>query len=1132
MTDTLRIALLGPLVVWRGDEPIPDTAWRSRQERRLLALLLTVRGQALGADQIIDRLWPDADPAGAAVTLRSAVSSLRRTLEPELPPRAASRYILTRHAGYAWNTASGAWIDVDEFLACLAEEGRRSAGVWGSRPADSPDVAVGQAALAGLERAVALYRGDYLADEPGAPWADAERERLRERFLQALQVLAERYAAQGQPGRAIDQARRGLAHDPLREPLYRVLMLAQVQSGDTAGALRTYERCRAVLVDALGSEPSPQTRDLHGAILRGDSLGAPAAPTRSATPPPAPAPRAATPPERRPTRLIGRERELAELHGWLDAWARGRGGIITIVGEAGIGKSRLAEEVRQMGLARGGLALTLRATALERNLPFAPLSDAVRPLLRAAPDDALRQVPRAALAEIADLLPMLRERLPDLPSLPPVPPAEHQNRLLDGLVDLARALASAQPLLVICDDAQWADAATLMALGRLARLAPRRPILIVLAYRSEELPDNPALHTLLRSLGREMLLRPLLLTRFDREEVAHFLADLAHTDPHPLAPLASRLAARTGGNPLFLTVAVQTLLETHSAPSLAALLPSLDSDASLPDLSGAPAVRDLVLSRLASLPPPERALLEALALLGRPASLDLVELLAGPQALDTAQTLLERQFLIEQEGRLMFSHDLVRSTVAAALSAPQRRRLHRTIADALQTLHRDEPARAAEQLLHLRGSGRGAEAELLRAAISAGDYARSSLAYQQALQHYDTALEAARRMPDPPPTELRRAFAGLLLTHEALLDWDGITATARRYEQWAAGQPTAQPPIITTGRLVLLRALMGDPAGAVELSQQAGAGGQTPPVVADMLRRTATILRPVEVWVAEPQPFLVPEPLPGQPAEELPASVGAGEAAQLLFQIGWAALTQGLLREAEPCLRRAYELATATGQAAAAVVSALQLAHLHSLRGEATATEQWLARSLDLAQAASEAAWASLWPRIHQGFLWLLDDQFEQARTRFEEMDAQLAALPAFQAHRVSVRAGLGLLALARSEPDEAARLLGEAVASPHLYGFVYVAAQHGLARLAALRGDMDQARAILRHALNYSARRGLLPEYARTAIEIARIERDYGSPAEALPTLRDAAERADTAGLTALAGAASALLTRLEQRS
>jgi DNA-binding SARP family transcriptional activator len=1107
MSELLRITMLGPLTVRRGEQPLPEPAWRSRQERRLLALLLTVRGPTLSAEQIIERLWPDADPAAAGVTLRSAISSLRRTLEPDLPARAASRYILTRHAGYAWNTASGAWIDVEEFLACLAE--LREAHPGAARPAPDP---------ARLERAIQLYQGDYLADEPGAPWAEGERERLREALLQAAHALAGLYLDRGDPAAAAEVARRGLARDGLHEPLYRALMLAQARAGDTAGALRTYERCRAALIEALGGEPSAQTRDLHGAILRGEL---PAPPPRAPAPPAAPPPSA--PPER--PRLIGRERELAALQVWIDSWTRGHGGTITIVGEAGIGKTRLAEEVRQIALARGGLALTLRATALERDLPFAPLSEALRPLLRAAPSEALRQMPRAALAEVAELLPLLRERLPDLGPLPALPPAERQNRQLNGLIDLARAIAATQPLLLICDDAQWADSATLIALARLARLAPRRPILILLAYRSEDLADNPALHTLLRSLGREMLLRPLLLPRFERQEVVRFLADLAQTSPAPVERLAERLTARTGGNPLFLTVAVQALLEIHHAPSLAALLPGLDDTSVLPDLSGAPAIRDLVLARVAGLPAPARDLLDALALLNRPASLDLAELLGGPEALEAAQTLLERQFLAERESRLIFSHDLVRSTVAAALSAPQRRRLHRQIADALLRLHGDEPRRAAELALHLRSSGRGAEAELLRAAVSAGDHARSSYAYQQALQHYETALETARRLPQAH-AEVRRAFAGLLLTYEALLDWDGISATARRYERWAAGG--SLPPIITTRRLVLLRALMGDLAGATELSQQDGAGQQSP-ILADMLERTATILRPVDPRHApEALLFSPPPPLPGRPADELPALLGADEAAQALFQVGWAALNQGLVREAGPCLQRAYDLAVETSQAAAAVASALQLAHLHTLRGQPAATEQWLARSLELAQAASEAVWASLWPRLHQGFLWLHDDQLDLALARFAEMDAQLAALPTFQSHRASARVGLGLVALARGKTAEAAPPLEEAAASPHLYGFVYAAAQHGLARLAALRGDLPAARAVLRHALNYSARRSLLPEYARTAIELARIERDYGRPANALPTLRDAAAHAAAYGLAPLAQAAQALLARL----
>ena len=278
-----------------------------------------------------------------------------------------------------------------------------------------------------------------------------------------------------------------------------------------------------------------------------------------------------------------------------------------------------------------------------------------------------------------------------------------------------------------------------------------------------------------------------------------------------------------------------------------------------------------------------------------------------------------------------------------------------------------------------------------------------------------------------------------------------------------------------------------------------------------------------------PISFAPAHPLPGIPAEDLPVALGADEAALALFQVGWAALMQGLLGDAEPCLLRAYDLALENGQAAVAVVSALQIAHLSALRGDADATSRWIATSLDMAQQAPEAAWAEIWPRIHEAFLLLLDDQHAAARDRFVLLAARLHDLPTFQSHRASVEVGLGLLDLARGDLARAAEQLERALASPQLlYGFVYVAARHGLARIAALRGDLPAARATLAHALGYSARRSLLPEYVRTAIEIVRIERDFGDPAPALPLLRDAAELARAAGLAPLADAASALLARI----
>src|SRR5690242_7405235 len=113
MADDLRISLLGSLALERGGVTLPESIWRSRQERRLLGILLTMRGTRVPAERLIEWLWPDAEPTGAATTQRSVVSALRHALEPGAAERASSRYILTRHGGYAWNMDSGVWVDVD-----------------------------------------------------------------------------------------------------------------------------------------------------------------------------------------------------------------------------------------------------------------------------------------------------------------------------------------------------------------------------------------------------------------------------------------------------------------------------------------------------------------------------------------------------------------------------------------------------------------------------------------------------------------------------------------------------------------------------------------------------------------------------------------------------------------------------------------------------------------------------------------------------------------------------------------------------------------------------------------------------------------------------------------------------------
>lgn len=1187
MEEALRIELFGTLTVYVHGRPLPDSAWRSRQERRLLALLIAARGRVIAADRLCEWLWPGSDSASAAVNLRSAISSLRRFLEPEAE-RASHRYILTRSGGYAWNMESGARIDVEAFLAL-------------TEPSVAGDALAPERETERLERAVALYRGDFLEEEQELAWVVMERERLRGRYLEALRRLAEIKLERGDPMAAAALAGRGIAIAPLSEPLWRMLMLAQARAGDTAGALQSYERYRHLLDHELGAAPSPQTQALHTAILQGDLSGE----LRSAR-----APAYANQRERsrvtelrsagvsfqtsRPLRstppMVGRQEELAAIQRWLADLDQRRGGIVAIVGEAGIGKTRLLAETLHIAADRGAITLELRATPLERGLPFAAVGEVLRSLVRKAPEQRLRQLPQFALAQIADLFPVLRERLPDLPELPDVPPDERRNRQIDGLCELALALARTLPLVIALDDAQWADDATLATIGRLARQVPRRAILIVLAYRSDELSDNPSLHSLLRTLGRDMLLRPLVLSRLDSSAVAEFLAGLAGVETGRVAHLAPRLATSTGGNPLALMVTVQALLESRGALSLAALLPDLESGAPFPDPTEAPQMRELVRARLDRLPSVARDLAEHLALINRPASLDLIERLGGASALEAAQMLLERQILVEDDdAHLSFNHDLVRSITAATLSSPRRRLLHYRIGEAMAALEGDLPERAAEIAYHFRQAGRAADCETLRYAVDAGDHARRAFGYRDALRHYDAAIEAGERLGDDAPVEvMQRAFAGRLLTCETLLDWRGLEETSARYERWAARRGVTPSTLVAPRRLVLLRALMGDLAGAAAISAahapraQKDGYAEPLPAIADMLRRTALILQPDmlsavsersrasrrerrsgvggaplflgdavsretpeidarcaepiafrngdAVWLAFPS-FTLADPIPGDPAKELPELLGPDEAAAALFQIGWAALMQGLLRSARPCLLQSYALAVETGQAPAAVVSALQLAHLNALAGKSDEMTIWLERSLETAARASEAAWASIWPRIHQGFLWLLDDRLAQAEQRFSEMAVRLAGAPAFQSHRASISVGMGMIALARGDLASADAHFHEALRIPHqLYGFIYVSAHHGAARLAALHGDLPRARAVLLHALRYSAQRALLPEYVRTVIEVVRIERDFGDPAPVLSHLRVAGRFAHDAGLAPLAAAAAALLSRLEE--
>ncbi|HZJ72361.1 MAG TPA: BTAD domain-containing putative transcriptional regulator, partial [Planctomycetota bacterium] len=262
-----------------------------------------------------------------------------------------------------------------------------------------------------LARAATLYRGEFLAglaarEAAFEEWLLVQRERLAELALGALARLLAHERKAGRLDAAVQVGLKLLALDPLQEPAHRALMQLYVDLGRRAAALRQYETCVGLLQRDLGVEPEPETRALYQAIV----TPAPADPARSSTPA---WPRGGAPVESWPERaletspVIGRATEAGLLGEALDQTFGGRGAVVAVLGEAGIGKSRLVASLAAEAVKRGARVLLGRAYESEQVLPFAPWADALRPDRVARDDDALADLPPHQRSALGRLVPEL-----------------------------------------------------------------------------------------------------------------------------------------------------------------------------------------------------------------------------------------------------------------------------------------------------------------------------------------------------------------------------------------------------------------------------------------------------------------------------------------------------------------------------------------------------------------------------------------------------------------------------------------------------------------------------------------------------------------------------------------------------
>ncbi|MEZ4834678.1 MAG: AAA family ATPase [Caldilineaceae bacterium] len=1077
----IRILTLGTLRVLRDDEEVNEHDWRTRQARQLLKILVTERPRPVSTDRIIEILWPDSTPSAASTTLRSAVNALRNVLEPERPNRAPSSYIHTQAPGYAYRRHADLWLDVEVFEQLLDEAARLPAA---------------EERRQRLEAALALYADDYLMDDPYADWAKAERERLRERFFDALLDLAALHAQDGHYSAAISTCRRVLARDEVRESAYQALMRYQAESGDSAAALLTYERCRVLLSEQLGADPSPLTQQLHARILNGeidtvvvDALTAHALPSAPQTQDAEALPQQSLlpPQERASDPFVGRRQETSTIESALQQALDGQGSIVVLAGEMGVGKSRLAYQMLRHAESSAATIISATCQRLEQSLPYAPLADAVGRYLQLLPDAALRRLSPAVLAQLVQIVPSLQDRLPNhaAPHETPLSPEENRQRLIDAIVTFFTSLAQQRPLVLLLDDLHWADAETLSVVSRLIPRIQRHPFLLLLAYRQGDLVENDSLQTLLHALRRSPYSQILPVDRLSQDDVLRLVQQWRADPDFPTEKLAQTLYATTAGNALFLVEAIRALQErTAESPSLAQPV-----DRHLADLSRRERVQEIIQERIERLPGEAVSVLQLAAVVGRDFSLDLLERAASVDPMQGLDVLLRRQFLIERgDDRLDFVHQVVRQVAYDGLNALLRRRLHRQVALALSAKEQVD-RNPAEIAFHFGEAGRLNQAEYAQYSVLAGEQLLRAFSLNQALAQFDNALAVLEDLPDADADLVRRAWQGRGLAYENLLDPDGVTDTYTRLRRWALQTGDKDLALLAHTRLTTLLGLVGQQAESNALMKELilDEGGTPSRSLADLLERHQRLFSAEDMDCAEDADrtgwtaFQPPAPVPADPVAEISAEMGPVHAALPLLIYGWALQVQGQFAESAQVLSAAVALAESTEQRSLAGLAYHQLSVTARLQGDLPRSHELNEQSKALNQQVhgTAAQLASVWPRISSAYQALARGDLDLAVARLQRVESFLGERDSFRTHHNSTVIGLGLAALAAGDLDRAADLLARGLADPvNRYPFTFVKGLLGLAQIAHRRHEDERCVAILQRALHYAGSRSLVREY------------------------------------------------------
>ena len=717
----LTVNTLGQLeILWNG-----RPALELRKDRALLVYLALNPGHH-ERSHLAGLLWGNRPESNARRNLRRALWNLRHHLSADI--------LDGDRLSVGLNPQFPHQVDALDFATHIAVAGRHR--LEGNLAA----------AARRWEKAINAYRGDFLArfDITNClefeEWVLRHRARLREMALETLDALISYFGERGEYERALHYARRQLELEPLREGTHRQVMMLLAQTGRRDAAIAQYMACRRLLNKELGLEPLEETTALYRRLAGRQVAKATVAPTSFRPSPALP--------------FTGREDEYATLIKWWEAAIGGKGGLVLVEGEAGVGKTRLVDEVARHVEMQESRVLRGCCYEFGDGLPYQAITEALRDYVHElvthpSTRSLFRSSASAWLPELARLFPKVRVWRDKGPEATSPPGEAARQRLFEAVARLLTMVHT--PLFFFLDDLHWADQSTLDLLHYLVRRLYGAPVLLIGAFRPEEVGAEHPLARLQQGLSRDHLIARLSLKPLSAQAVRKIADSLVEQGDE----LGDLLYRESEGNPFVLSEVVELLKGEGALPERGDKHEFLvDKARRLTGMMPA-GVRAVVLQRVGRLSAASRRLLTIAAAIGRQFDLTLLQAAAGDDAEVVERSLdewLTRRLVRAVErsctnsGSAMtpwpsfdFSHDKIRAALYSEVPPGRRCLLHRRIGEALERLHADDRETVCEQLAHHYELG-GNSKRALTYLVAAAAKSVATYAHRKAVEYYDRAL--------------------------------------------------------------------------------------------------------------------------------------------------------------------------------------------------------------------------------------------------------------------------------------------------------------------------------------------------------------------------------------------------------